>query len=89
MGSMNAYGFADAVEHGEVDLEAALYYHFGANHYPPLPFSLIPVAKRVIQKARAGNWEANVRLPNGITYRGSTLAPVRACVNDWHLDAFI
>jgi hypothetical protein len=75
------------------DLDTALIWHLTANHYPPLPLSLLPVAKRAIKKAKAGLWAANVSLRGtGVTYtRGKRgdLAPVRACVEAWHLSAFI
>lgn len=85
MGSMAA---SDMVAYDGVN-DATLTWHLTSNHYPPLPIELLPVAKRVIRKANDEQWEANVRLPEGITYKGSTLAPVWACVEAWHLDAFI
>lgn len=89
MGNMNALGMADAVAEGQVSQDAALEWHLRSNHFPPLPSELVPVARRVIDKANAGEWDANVRLPKGISYRGSSLAPVAACVDAWHLDAFL
>lgn len=89
MGAITAIDLKDQAKEGTCSLDTALAIHFQSNHYPPLPLSLIPVAKRVIEKAQRGEWEARVRLPEGITFRGSTLAPVRECAKAWHLDAWI
>ena len=89
MGSLQAAAFAEAVKDGDTNLSAALLWHLTGNHYPPLPTSLVPVAKRVIEKASRCEWDSNVRLPAGITYKGKSLAPVGECVQAWHLDAFI
>ena len=85
-------GYTSAVsmkEHASQDV--ALYWHFSANHYPPLPTSLIPVAKRAIKKANRGEYDAKVSLRGtGVTHRRyGDLVPVRECVSAWHLDAFI
>lgn len=58
--------------------------------YPPLPVSLVPVAKNIIENLSAGGDPAElVELPEGIEYRGQRLAPALACVEAWHLEAFI
>lgn len=89
MGYATAAEFSDSVEQGLTTLDSALSHHLTANHYPPLPTSLIPVAKRVIAQANKGNWNAKVRLPKGISFRGSSLAPVSECIRAWHLEAFL
>ena len=70
-------------------LDAALDWHMTANHYPPLPSSFIPVAKIVIEKAKQGRWGAKVKLPEGVRYQGKRIVLVSACVEAWHLDAFL
>jgi hypothetical protein len=89
MGSLQAAAFAEAVKDGDTNLSAALTYHLTANHYPPLPISLVPVAERVIELAQNEDWFAKVELPEGITYKGGTWALVTDCAQAWHLDAFI
>ncbi len=69
--------------------DMALRWHLTANHYPPLPESLIPVAKRVIKLALADRLDDEVRLPKGITWRGQSKVPVRVAVESWHLEAFL
>lgn len=89
MGSMGAIGMAAAVDEGQVDIRGALHWHLTANHFPPIPAECVESAVRAIDKANAGAWNTRVRLPDGVTWRGSKLAPVSAVVDDWHLDAFL
>ena len=71
------------------DLDTALRWHLTYNHYPPLPVSLLPVAKLAIEKAESEEWDELLDLPDRISYKGSNKAPVHACVKEWHLDSFI
>jgi hypothetical protein len=89
VGNLNALDFADAVKGKSCSLRAALEWHLSSNHYPPIPLSLVPVCERAIKYASKGKWEANVRLPYPVLYRGAKSAPVWAVVEQHHLDAFI
>lgn len=71
-------------------LDAALHYHLTANHYPPIPTEMIPVAKSAIEAAAAGDYERLIELPGGITYKdGSTEVPAYTVIESLHLDAFV
>lgn len=70
-------------------LDQALHWHLTANHYPPLPVTMIGPCKRAIRKAKRGNWDSRVRLPEGVRFRGSKLAPVHAVIEAHHLHAFL
>jgi hypothetical protein len=89
VGNLQASAFADEVATGNCSIDQALTWHLTANHYPPLPLSILPVCKRAIEKANRGQWDAKVRLPEGVSYRGAKLAPVWAVVEQHHLDAFV
>ena len=89
MGYMNALAFSGEVQEGNVSLENALRWHLGSNHYPPVPASMVPVCVRAIAKAKRGLWDAKVRLPEGCTYRGKSLASVSAVIRGHHLEAFL
>ena len=89
MGSITAYDLSESVMLDELRLENALMYHLTGNHYPSLPISLIPVCKRVITHYNNGEYNKQVRLPKGITYKGKTLAPVMVCIDNWHLQWFL
>lgn len=84
MGRLAAEDFA-----AHASLETALHWHLTSNHFPPLPLSILPAALLVIELANAGEWDTRVDLPEGVTWRGETTAPVLACVEGWHLNAFL
>jgi hypothetical protein len=87
MGKRTAQDLAEQVSEGLSNLEAALIYHFRSNHYPPLPTSCIPVAIKIV-KGEVSE-DDDVELPEGVTYRGQTTAPVRECIKAWHLSEFM
>jgi len=85
MGYLSALDFAE-----NADLDTALRWHLTANHFPPLPIELLPAAKEAIANAAAEDWDAPVDLRGVATYReGATAAPTWACVEGWHLEAFL
>lgn len=89
MGYTQALGMAEAVAENAVNLDAALSWHLQSNHYPPVPSSMVAPCKRAITYARKGEWDRNVRLPEGVTWRGKRSAPAHAVVEGHHLEAFI
>jgi hypothetical protein len=90
MGNLQASEMAALVRTGGTTLRAAVWWNLKANHYPPLPDSMIEVAMRAIKKARNGEWGARVRLPNDVTFRdGKRLITVAQAVESLHLDDLI
>jgi hypothetical protein len=85
MGSQTTRALAQDVNDELSNLEAALIFHFRSNHYPPLPYSLIPIAIKII-KGEAGD---EVELPEGVSWKGQTTAPVSECIKAWHLSEFM
>jgi hypothetical protein len=69
--------------------EAAMHYHLTANHFPPVPESMVPVALKAVELAAEGDWDAELFLPDGIVYRDRFTAPVHAIVEQHHLEAFV
>jgi hypothetical protein len=85
MGYMGAIGMIDAA-----GFDLALAWHFTSNHFPPLPTTLVPAARTVIEAILRDDIDAEIELPDGVTYRdGRSVAPAWACAEAWHLDAFI
>jgi hypothetical protein len=80
---------ADEVNEGNISLERALGWHLEANHYPPVPSEMIPVAVAAIRAAQDEEWEADIFLPDGVTYRGRFAAPAFEIVETYHLESFI
>ncbi|KKN83814.1 hypothetical protein LCGC14_0294670 [marine sediment metagenome] len=89
MGNTQAVGMAEAVADGSVSLDRALSYHLQTNHYPPLPNEVLPIAKHIIETQGEWGWDDAITLPEGMLYKGGSWAPVWACVQEWHLDAFL
>jgi hypothetical protein len=71
------------------DLDTALGWHLTANHYPPLSVELIPAAKDALANARDDDWDEPVDLRGEASYKGQPTAPTWACIESWHLDAFL
>lgn len=70
-------------------LEAQLRWHLQSNHYPPVPSSMVPVCIEAIDEANEGNWDSAITLPEGVSWKGLTEAPVHAIVEAHHLDTWI
>ena len=94
MGNLNAIEAATTMT-DMVGLTAALDYHLTANHFPPVPRSMIPVcieAIGVVVDVYEGDDDIpteEVELPEGITFRGRETAPAFEIVEAHHLWAFV
>lgn len=85
MGRQYVEGFL----HEGVNIEAVVAAHFAANCYPSIPPVFIPMAIRAVRKARAGQWDAKVRLPKDAYFGGKRQASVRAVIQAFRLEAFL
>ena len=87
MGSNLAYDLAS--DELGLDLETSIGYHLRANHYPPVPDSMIQPCIDAID----AYWEDDIYREidlNGNFYRnGATTAPAHAIVDAHHLHNFI
>ena len=90
MGSTQAREFAEMTSEGEVSMEQALAWHLQANHYPPVPTSMVqPCIDAIRAIVDDEDVDAEIILPEGITYTGMPTAPAWAIVEQHHLDAWI
>jgi hypothetical protein len=90
MGRMSAEGYKACVNEGLISEDIALHIHLTSNHYPPIPLTMIPVAKRAIVKANRGEWDKKVRMPEGVSHRVyGNLVPVHQVISHMHLDTFL
>lgn len=87
MGRMNAIAISD--EALGIDLETQLEWHLQANHYPPVPVSMVPVCIEAIDSVNEGHYNVEVPLPEGVSFRGKTTAPAWEIVEQHHLDNWI
>lgn len=89
MGYGTAISMKGAELRGEIREYAALHYHLTANHYPPIPEAMIPVAQRAIMLASDGLYDEEIELPEGWIVNGKHALTVREVVDIMHLQAFI
>jgi hypothetical protein len=86
MGSITAIDLAESVE---LSLEDQIGIHLTSNHYPPVPKSMVPVCIDAIDKANDGDWEAMVKLPEGVSWKGQLEAPAYSIIEAHHLEFWI
>ena len=73
-----------------VSIEKQIDWHLQANHYPPVTSSMvIPCIEAIDAVNDLGLWDAEIELPQGITWKGQTTAPASAIIEAHHLDAWI
>ena len=84
MGYLSALDFA-----ANADQDTALRWHLTTNHFPPLPEGLLEPAKEAIANVLAGATDALVDLRGFGSYKGEPSAPSWACIEAWHLEAFL
>lgn len=84
-------GHLQATEFAEIaDLDTGLTWHLQHNHYPPVPLTMLPVCKEVIEWINdGGDFNQHFALPTPTTWRGESSAPAWAIVEGHHLDAWL
>ncbi len=85
MGSVTAIGLAES----ELDLEKQLAYHLQGNHYPPVPLSMVQPCIDAIDAAYDEDYDREIAMPEGVSYKGSNVAPAWAIIEQHHLHWFI
>ncbi len=87
MGSNLAYDLAS--DELGLDLEKAIGYHLQGNHYPPVPLSMVQPCIDAIDAYWNEDFDQEIQMPEGITYKGKATAPAWAIVEQHHLDAWL
>lgn len=72
-----------------IELRQALSWHLAGNFYPPISADMIDPCIEAIQNANEGEWEKLVSLPEGVGYRGLTVAPTQAIIEQHRLESFL
>jgi hypothetical protein len=87
MGLQNTLGF---IESG-ITLDQQIGWHLQANHYPPVPSSMVAVCVDVIRWLSVEDNDPNelFELPEGISWRGESSAPATAIAEGHHLFPFV
>ena len=73
-----------------LDLESSIAMHLTANHYPPVPTSMVKPCIEAIDAYNDG-YDLNklIELPEGVLWRGNTHAPAHAIIEAHHLDPWL
>lgn len=72
-----------------VSLETGLAYHLQANHYPPVPVAMVQPCIDAIDAYHEEDYQREINLPEGISWRGQSTAPASAIAEAHHLDAWM
>jgi hypothetical protein len=73
----------------DLSLEQSITIQLRSNHYPPVPYSMVPVCIEAIKNYNDGHHGEPVELPEGVTWRGDTIAPSWAIIESHHLENWI
>ena len=71
-----------------LDLSTAISIHLSANHYPPVPKSMVEPCIEAIFAYDEGETDREIPMPEGITYKGMNTAPAWAIIDQHHLHAW-
>lgn len=83
-------GMTTAVELAEIlDLNSSLAMHLQANHYPPVPTSMVQPCIDAIDAYHDEDYNREIKLPDGVSWRGMDTAPASAIAEAHHLDAWL
>lgn len=89
MGNNFATELADSDLFPELDLETAIGIHLQSNHYPPVPLSMVEPCIEAIDAYYEEDYNKLIKLPEGVSYRGSDHAPASAIISNHHLEAWL
>ena len=87
MGSNFATEFAD-YDLG-LDLSTAIGIHLSANHYPPVPSSMVLPCIEALEAYWEDETDREIKMPEGVSYKGLDTAPAWAIVEQHHLEAWL
>jgi hypothetical protein len=85
MGRLQAEAMAEAA----IPFDTQIEWHLRTNHYPPISNTMVSTCIEAIDYANMGEWNKELSLPEGVGYKGLTVAPVWAIVEQHHLETWI
>ena len=86
MGLNTAIDLADNIE---ISLEQAIGMHLQGNHYPPVPLSMVQPCIDAIDAAYEEDFNREIEMPEGVSYKGKTTAPAWAIIEQHHLSPWL
>lgn len=83
-------GYTTATELATIlDLEGSIAMHLQANHYPPVPTSMVQPCIDAIDAYHDEDIDRLIKLPEGVTWRNQDSAPAHALVEAHHLEPWL
>jgi hypothetical protein len=79
----------DLAENIDISLEQAIGYHLQGNHYPPVPLTMVEPCIEAIDAYYEEDYHRDIKLPEGVLWRGNPSAPASAIVDAHHLSAWL
>lgn len=79
----------DLAENIDISLEQAIGYHLQGNHYPPVPLSMVQPCIDAIDAYYDEDFDREIAMPEGVSYKGSNVAPAWAVIEQHHLSAWL
>jgi len=73
----------------DLSLEQSITIQLRSNHYPPVPYSMVPICIEAINAYNDGDYSKRINLPEGISWRGEETAPANAIIEQHHLENWI
>jgi hypothetical protein len=83
-------GYLTALDLSEqLDIHSSLRIHLQGNHYPPVPASMVQPCIDAIDAYHDEDYNREIQLPEGVSWRGQDTAPASAIADAHHLDAWL
>jgi len=73
----------------DMSLEQSITIQLRSNHYPPVPYSMVPICIEAINAYNDGDYSKRIDLPEGVSWRGEESAPANAIIEQHHLENWI
>jgi hypothetical protein len=89
MGNNLAYDLAES----DLSLEQSITIQLRNNHYPPVPYEMVPVCIEAINAYNNGDYDQEIKLPMindfQVTFRGRDTSPANEIVFQHHLGNWV
>ena len=79
----------ELAENIDISLEQAIGYHLQGNHYPPVPLMMVEPCIAAIDAYYNEDYNLEINMPEGVSYKGKTTAPAWAIIEQHHLNAWL
>ena len=89
MGSLQAREMAEMAQENGIDIRVSLQWHLQHNHFPPVPAYMVEPCLEAINAVNEEDFDKLIGLPEGVGYKGLTVAPAHAIVSGHHLEPWI